>query len=223
MRRIILAVALTLSAGAASAQTNLLSGSQSGALAVAGTTNLVVPGGSGGNGTGTLYNLGTTGGNSVVNYDACLKNFSLTGWIANVNVPIEIQKCWLMRQSDTMAKFPPGTPQYEHNCKSSDWLDTDWRTGIMACTENKERLARKDPNDPRTRPLAYNIPAIQYASAMPMAPVPPTVVPVAPTNAPVSAVPPAQAFAAASYATASDCLTAAAATGNPLSSCSGKR
>ena len=136
---------------------------------------------------GTTWTLGqTTGGNSVTSYDACLKNAQLTVLFAAVSVPLEIQHCWELRDMDAMAKFPPGSIQYEHGCHDSAWLKTDWDSGTMACVANRAKLAKVSPNDPRSAPR-QGVPVVStnMSPTVPASP-PPTMVPVAPTNRQVS-------------------------------------
>lgn len=128
---------------------------------------------------GTTWTLGgTTGGNSVTSYDACLKNAQLTVLFAAVAVPLEISHCWELRDMDAMAKFPPGSIQYEHGCRDSSWLNTDWVSGTMACTANKAKLAKSNPSDPRAMQVqAVPVVSTQMSPSVPAGP-PPTVVPV---------------------------------------------
>lgn len=200
----IVGVAFAALMGGAQAQVAITSQSNStaGAAAVLNQTN-VLPAPIAGNPTssgvgtiynhqsGTVWNMGqTTGGNAITSYDACLKYLNLTGLFVNVGVPLEISHCWALRDMDAMAKFPPGSLQYEHGCADSAWAKTDWDTGTMACTINKTRLRRNDPNDPRAATTRY-VPVVQAghgANTQAMM-VPPTVVPVTPTNAPVGPLP----------------------------------
>ena len=134
-------------------------------------------------GVQTVWTMGqTTGGNSVTSYDACLKNAQLTVLFAAVAVPLEISHCWELRDMDAMAKFPPGSIQYEHGCRDSSWLNTDWVSGTMACTANKAKLAKSQPNDPRARSVvAVPVVSTNMGNPVPNGPSP-TVVPVAATN-----------------------------------------
>lgn len=91
---------------------------------------------------------------------------------------------------EAMAKFPPGSIQYEHGCRDSSWLNTDWVSGQMRCTANQAKLRKTSPNDPRVQAYVA-VPVVQggmVSSTVPSAP-PPTVVPVSGTNKSVSQAP----------------------------------
>lgn len=196
MRKIIVAAIAALTLGMASsayAQVNGSTNSGATATAIGGGTTVVMPGpGSGLGGTGALavptgiggaqWVMGqTTGGNNVTSYDACLKNAQLTVLFAAVAVPLEISHCWELRDMDAMAKFPPGSIQYEHGCRDSSWLNTDWETGTMKCTANQKKLAKSNPGDPRAQRFVAT-PVVAAGMTNSMQSPPPTVVPVAPTN-----------------------------------------
>lgn len=179
----------------ANAQTTTSSMAGAGASATLNQIN-VVPGSGGGGGvgylntnqSGTLWVLGNSPSMAAQSYDACLKNLSVS-FIGGVNIPLEIAVCWNLRMMDAMAKYPPGSNQYEMGCLDSNWLKTDWSTGTMKCTAN---IAKLPPNDARR--VAYQgIPVVHAGvggSTVPQNIVPPTGVMVAPTNAPsISAEP----------------------------------
>lgn len=138
----------------------------------------------------TIWTLGIAPSISSTSYDACLKNFSVSAIAGGINIPLEISHCWELRDMDAMAKFPPGSIQYEHGCRDSSWLATDWASGTIACSANKQKLAKTAPSDPRAQPMAAT--PVVFASmnqpAVPNAP-PPTVVPVNKTDRPVVQAP----------------------------------
>ena len=86
-----------------------------------------------------------------------------------------------------MAKFPPGSIQYEHGCRDSAWQQTDWDTGTMKCTANQAKLRKSNPSDPRVQPFVATPVVMPGMNAVP-ASAPPTVVPVNGTNRQVSEV-----------------------------------
>jgi hypothetical protein len=197
VRKIIVAAIAALTLGmASSAYAQTTTGTTSSgatATAIGGGTTVVMPNGAGGAfGTGAVavptgiggaqWVMGqTTGGNNVTSYDACLKNAQLTVLFAAVAVPLEISHCWELRDMDAMAKFPPGSIQYEHGCRDSSWLNTDWETGTMKCTANQKKLAKSNPNDPRAQRFVATPVVAAGMNVAPMQSPPPTVVPVAPT------------------------------------------
>lgn len=195
MIRIILAAALALGViGAAQAQTGTLtSASGSSAGAVLQQQNIIPGGGGGSSVGGTVWTMGqTTGGNNVTSYDACLKYINATGLFVNIGIPLEIAHCWALRSMDAMAKFPPGSIQYEYGCQDSNWAKVDWDTGTVACTSNKARMRKENPADPRGQAMAY-VPVVQAGhgantgSIVAMnQPAPPTVVHVRAPDAPVT-------------------------------------
>lgn len=157
--------------------------SGAGAQAIAGGSmgigTLVVPGNTGGvGGVQTLWTLGIAPpASAATSYDACLKNVGISAIAGALSIPLEISHCWELRDMEAMAKFPPGSVQYEHGCRDSSWLNTDWVSGTMACTSNKAKLAKTNPNDPRARPVAATpvvMPGMTVTGGSP----PPTVVPV---------------------------------------------
>lgn len=134
----------------------------------------VIGGGGGTNGggtanintTGTLWTLGGTPSMSAVSYDACTQYFSMSAVIAGINIPLDKETCWGMRQGREMAtSAPPGSLQYAHNCLTSrDWTTTDWETGTMACPRNKDKLRKQNANDPRI--AVVNYPAVVFAGTV---------------------------------------------------------
>lgn len=161
-----------------------------------GVVNL--PGNGGGAAYGTLntyqsgvsWTLGIAPSMNATQYDACTKYFSLSAIAGGINVPLEIDMCWKMRQMDAMAKYPPGSNQYELGCADSGWLKMDWVTGTMACTENKAKLAKSNPNDQRATPTR-GVPVVSTntgGSILPP-PAPPTGAPVPASNRQVSEAP----------------------------------
>lgn len=142
------------------------------------------------NTTGTVWTLGGTPSMNTTQYDACTKYFSASAILAGISVPLEIDMCWKMRQADAIAKYPPGSVQYNLLCADSGILRNDWDTGQMACTANKAALRKSNPNDSRgIATTAVPVVAVggygvgQNLQPVPNA-VPPTVVPVpvAPVN-----------------------------------------
>jgi hypothetical protein len=190
-------VAICISAQShAQVTSSLGTNSSAGAMAVNGGTTVVIPGvgpvtggpSGGGIGNATWVMGQTTGGNNVTSYDACLKNAQLTVLFAAVAIPLEISHCWELRDMEHMAKFPPGSLQYEHGCRDSSWLNTDWVSGTMACTANKAKLAKMNKDDPRAQQVRATpvvMPGMQMNSTSP----PPTVVPVSNTNQSISQAP----------------------------------
>jgi hypothetical protein len=186
-------LAIGLSA-TAQAQTTITgqTGSSATAIVVApgagnGTGNGGLPNGVGylnTNQTGTVWTLGIAPpATAATSYDACLKNIGISAIAGAISIPLEISHCWALRDMDAMAKFPPGSIQYEHGCRDSAWLNTDWVSGTLACTANKAKLAKQNPNDPRAAQVVA-IPVVQagHGKTVPNG-VPPTVVPVTATNA----------------------------------------
>lgn len=173
-----------------------------GAFASAGGTTINTGGGNGGgfgtngvgylntNASGTIWTLGGTPSVNTTQYDACTKYVSGSAILAGVSIPLEIDMCWKMRQADAIAKYPPGSVQYNLLCADSDIQRNDWDTGQMACTANKAKLRKSNPNDPRGVAVAA-VPVVAVGgygvgsnlNPVPNAP-PPTVVPVpvAPVN-----------------------------------------
>lgn len=203
MKRITIAAVAALTLGwsqvshAQTAATNSGASAGAGAQAIAGGNTgigtLVVPGNTGvGGNSGPFWTLGIAPAISSVSYDACLKNFSVSAIAGGINIPLEISHCWALRDMDAMAKFPPGSIQYEHGCLDSNWLKTDWSSGTMACTENLAKLAKSNPNDPRLqRWNAARVPVVSTnmnPTGVPNA-LPPTVVPVNATNKSISQAP----------------------------------
>lgn len=132
-----------------------------GAQAIAGGTTINTGsangGGFGANGvgylntttSGTVWTLGGTPSVNTTQYDACTKYISGSAILAGLSVPLEVDMCWKMRQADAIAKYPPGSVQYNLLCADSDIRRNDWDTGQMACTANKAALRKIKPNDPR--------------------------------------------------------------------------
>lgn len=146
-----------------------------------GIGTLIVPGASnGGGGVGTVWTWGIApAANAATSYDACLKNVGISAIAGAISIPLEISHCWELRDMEAMAKFPPGSVQYEHGCRDSSWLNTDWVSGIMACTANKAKLAKTKPADPRAQqvqavPVVVPGMTVTGVNSSP----PPTVVPV---------------------------------------------
>lgn len=136
------------------------------------------------NTTGTIWTLGGTPSMNTTQYDACTKYISASAILGGVSVPLEIGVCWDMRIADSIAKYPPGSVQYNLLCNDSGVLRNDWDTGTMACTNNKAKLRKSSPNDPRgIATTAVPVVAVggygvgQNLQPVPNAP-PPTVVPV---------------------------------------------
>lgn len=159
--KIITLTALLTVGLAASAHAQTTTSSQAGAGAVATVNQVnVVPGSGGGGGggvgylntnvTGTQWILGGTPSMNTTQYDACTKYITGSAILGGLSIPLEIDMCWKMRQMDAMAKYPPGSVQYNLGCADSDWLKNDWETGTMACVANKAKLAKANPNDPRS-------------------------------------------------------------------------
>lgn len=200
MKSLLLSAALIAGISfAANAQTTTSSSAGAGAAAVLTQYN-VIPGGSGsGNGTlnqnlntsGTVWTLGGTPSIMSNQYDACTKYISASAILAGISVPLEIEQCWSMRMADSIAKYPPGSVQYNLLCNDSNVLRNDWETNTMKCTKNIARLPKDDP-----RRVGYTgVPVVavnQVTPSVPAAPAGPQGLPLQGTNAPVAAVPPAQ-------------------------------
>lgn len=184
MKTIIFAAITALSLGLTSVgHAQVTSGSSSGAGAAAiayGATNIIVPGSGPAAQAAIQYsNLGTlanpqalvgqtTGGNAVTSYDACNGAYNYTLGPGSVSGTKEIKRCWSMREGEYAAKFPPGTLQYEHQCNNSDeFLNTDWTSGLVACSLNKAKLAKTSPNDKRLQTQAPMVVATSQPSAVP--------------------------------------------------------
>ena len=182
----ITALALCWSQPGHSQTSTTTAGSASGSTANAmvggsmGIGTLVVPGTQTGGGVGTVWTWGIApAANAATSYDACLKNVGISAIAGAISIPLEISHCWELRDMEAMAKFPPGSVQYEHGCRDSSWLNTDWVSGIMACTANKAKLAKTNKNDPRAQqvqavPVVMPGMTVSGVNASP----PPTVVPV---------------------------------------------
>lgn len=184
MKTIIFAAITALSLGLTSVgHAQVTSGSSSGAGAAAiayGATNIIVPGSGPAAQAAIQYsNLGTlanpqalvgqtTGGNAVTSYDACNGAYNYTLGPGSVSGTKEIKRCWSMREAEFMAKNPPGTWGYEHQCNNSDeFLNTDWSTGTIACTLNQAKLAKSKPNDPRLQAKPVVVASVIQPSAVP--------------------------------------------------------
>lgn len=195
MKTLLLAAAFALgimTIGNVQAQTTTQTSAAGASAGAISNLTLVQPGagsGSGGgvgylntNQSGTLWVLGNSPSMSAQSYDACLKNLSVS-FIGGVNIPLEIAVCWNLRMMDAMAKFPPGSNQYEFGCLDSNWQKVDWATGTMKCTANIAKLSKDDPR----RVAVQGIPVVQAGvggSIVPQNVVPPTGVAIPATNAP---------------------------------------
>jgi hypothetical protein len=183
---------------AAHAQTTTTSGAAAGAASVLNQYN-IIPGGNTGNGsgtqtlntntTGTVWQLGGTPSMMTTQYDACTKYISASAILAGLSVPLEIEQCWSMRMADSIAKYPPGSVQYNLLCNDSNVLRNDWETNTMKCTKNIARLPKDD-----VRRVGYTgIPVVAVnqgpTAAVPAQVVGPQGLPLQATNAPVNAVP----------------------------------
>lgn len=144
-----------LSLGAQAQTTTQTSASGASAGAVS-NINLIQPG-SGGNGnpgvgylnqnlnnSGMIWTLNTPS-MGATQYDACTKYFTIAGPGAGLGIPLEIEQCWSMRMADAIAKYPPGSVQYNLLCKDSNVRQNDWDTNTMKCTQNIARLPKTDP------------------------------------------------------------------------------
>ncbi len=157
-KHLLIAVAAAASMiGAAHAQGTITAGSG----AVSGSTSAVIVGGMTGGaggaaaggilGSGILGQVGqTTGGNSVVNSDACQKIYNYTVGPIGVGGSSIVKLCWGTRMAELVKTNPPGSMGYELFCTEDAatdnmFLDFDWRSGIMACVRNREKLAKMQP------------------------------------------------------------------------------
>jgi len=197
MRKLIVAAIAALTLGMATsamAQVTGTTASSAGAQAIAnpgsiGTINMPGAGNTAPNfgtlntnASGTVWTLGQTASIATTSYDACLKNFSVVGLFVGLGIPFEISHCWELRDMDAMAKYPPGSVQYEHGCRDSSWLNTDWVSGQMKCTANQAKLRKTNPNDSRVQPFVAVPVASTNMGGNNMQGPPPTVVPVSKTN-----------------------------------------
>lgn len=145
---------------AAQAQTTSQTSAAGASAGAVSNINLIQPGagvtGNGGvgflttNNSGTQWILGGTPSMNTTQYDACTKYITASAILGGVSIPLEIDTCWKMRQADAIAKYPPGSVQYNLLCADSGILQNDWDTGTMKCTANQVKLRKSNPNDPRT-------------------------------------------------------------------------
>jgi hypothetical protein len=199
MRKLLLAGVVMASVfGISEANAQITAGAGAVSDSFAGVSNVIVngqPGGGGGGGVGYLqqnvsgvvWTLGNTPSMASQSYDACLKNLSVAGPGAGINIPLEIAVCWNLRMMDAMAKYPPGSNQYEMGCLDSNWLKTDWNTNTMRCTENIKKLPANDPR--RVTHTGTPVVLAGHGAVVPQNTVPPTGVAVPATNAPIAAAP----------------------------------
>jgi hypothetical protein len=189
------AMVLGLMSATANAQTTTQTSASGASAGAVSNINLIQPGvntnGNGGVGylntnvSGVVWTLGNTPSMASQSYDACLKNLSIAGPGAGINIPLEIAVCWNLRMMDAMAKYPPGSNQYEMGCLDSNWQKVDWDTGTLACSANKTKLARTNPNDPRAMPVRGTpVVVAGHGAVMPAATVPQNAVPPTGTNIP---------------------------------------
>lgn len=162
MKTFLIGALVALISSSAWAQTTTQTSASGASAGAVSNINLIQPGNGGGSGngsgvgylntnnSGTQWILGGTPSMNTTQYDACTKYISASALLGGVSIPLEIDTCWKMRQADAIAKYPPGSVQYNLLCADSGILQNDWDTGTMKCTANQAKLRKANPNDPRT-------------------------------------------------------------------------